>query len=95
LTFGAAVRIGLERPRRCGRQPRATNVETKIWNEGGQRFTYEGRCIRTLKKGQLKMAYGDERLREIRRQREPVVSASPGLLRRVIFGFLPRPATEH
>ena len=70
-------------------------METKIWNEGGQRFTYEGRCIRTLKKGQLKMAYGDEWLREIRRHREAVVSAPPGLLRRVISGLLPRTAAEH
>jgi hypothetical protein len=63
-------------------------VRIRVWNEGGQRFTYEGACIRTLKPGTLKLAYGDERLREIREQREGEKQAPIGLLRRVLTGIL-------
>ena len=64
-------------------------MRVRVWNEGGQRFTYEGACIRTLKPGILKLAYGDERLREIREQRESEKHAPIGLLRRVLSGILP------
>jgi hypothetical protein len=41
-----------------------------------------------LKPGILKLAYGDERLREIRERRECENHAPIGLLRRVLTGIL-------
>lgn len=41
----------------------------KEWIEHGQRFRLEGSVIRSLKPAKIKLAYGDERLREIREER--------------------------
>jgi hypothetical protein len=49
-------------------------VTNRIWNEGGQHFTYQGSCIRTLKPGMIRLSYGDARLRELRSER---ASAEP------------------
>lgn len=62
---------------------------TKSWNEGGQRFFYEGTVIRTLKPGLMKMSYGDTRLREIRAERAAAeIAPPPGRIRRVLSGLL-------
>ena len=59
------------------------------WFEGGQRFRYQGSCIRTLKPAGSKLAYGDERLEELRAQRAAAIQARRGRLRR-LFAALSR-----
>jgi len=56
----------------------STTSNDGTWIEGGQRFRYEGRVIRTLATGKIKVAYGDDRLRELRAARESA-SASPNV----------------
>lgn len=63
-------------------------MNDQVWNEGGQRFIYQGSCIRTLKPSTLKMAYGDERLREIREGRAGANPARPGRVRRILSGIV-------
>ncbi len=62
-------------------------MNDQVWNEGGQRFTYQGSCIRTLKPSTLKVAYGDERLREIREGRMDASPPPRGRVRRILSGL--------
>ena len=41
----------------------------EAWNESGQTFRWAGWHIETTKPAKIKLAYGDERLEEIRRDR--------------------------
>lgn len=60
------------------------------WIEGGQRFRYEGRVIRTLATGKIKLAYGDDRLRELReaRDREAAAPSESSASWKNLFGGL-------
>ena len=61
------------------------------WIENGQRFRFEGTCIRSLKPAQLKLAYGDERLRQIREERAKSAPSS-GPARRLFSRMFQREA---
>ena len=45
-------------------------MSDKEWIEGRQRFRYRGVCIETTKPATLRLSYGDERVRELREERE-------------------------
>ena len=58
---------------------------TREWSENGQRFRYEGNCIRTQKPGQIKLAYGDERLEMLRAERASQATPEPSRRIRKFF----------
>ena len=60
------------------------------WIENGQRFRYDGYVIRSLKPAKLKVAYGDERLRELAEYRAETDEPEPTGIRRLFSRLLSR-----
>jgi hypothetical protein len=65
--------------------------ESKTWVEAGQPFVRDGLCIRTLKPGMLKLAYGDERLRVMKAEQAAALPPSGRIRRAVSFLLSSRP----
>lgn len=68
------------------------------WFEHGQRFRFDGSVIRTTAHGKLRLAYGDERLQQLRARREDRNDREEptGRLRRLLSLVATRDrATEH
>ena len=59
-------------------------MSNKEWFEGGQRFRYVGSRICSLKPAAIKLAYGDERLEQLREERAEAARLRQGRLRRLL-----------
>jgi hypothetical protein len=83
----AAARAVAERRRRRELIPTQFNRELtemnryEEWVENGQRFRYDGCVIRSQKPAKLKVAYGDERLRELAEYRASMEPEPTGIRR--------------
>jgi hypothetical protein len=85
--------------RRDGRRSAAATVRrleynamnrSEEWIENGQRFRYEGYVIRSQKPAKLRVAYGDERLRELAEYRADAGEPELTGIRRLFSRLLTR-----